>query len=168
VVNQRNGAESFRLMFRVKQFARVATDIHWTDRLLAIFRLGPLASDVVNVGLPKSKEPPKVVYALARQLWKQATGHDYDWNPQMSDRYNEALQRVDAITARMQEPAAVEASLADPRRLSQDMAQLDQDMILLAGESRRELAKAKWVAGVVVLLMLLALAWPWIATLMRP
>lgn len=167
VINQRNGARSFRLMFRVKRFARVATNIHWTDRLLATFRLGPLARGVVSVGLPTSKEQPAAVYALARLLWKQATGNDYDWNPLMSDRYNEALQRMGAVTARMQEPAVLETSLADPRRPSQDMAQLDRDMALIVGERRRELAKAKRVAGVLVLLMLLALAWPWIRTLLR-
>jgi hypothetical protein len=167
VVNQRNGAESFRLMFRVKQFARVATTIHWTDRLLAMFHFGALARGVVNVGLPNSKEQPKVVYALARLLWKQATGHDHDWNPLMSDQYNEALQRMDAITARMQKPDAVEASLADPERLSRDLAQLDQDRALIAGESRRELAKAKWVGGVLVVLTLLAFAWPWVGKLLR-
>lgn len=167
VVTQRNGGESFRLMFRVKHFARVATDIHWTDRLLAMFRLGALARGVVSVGLPTSREQPKAVYALARLLWKQATGNDYDWNPLMSDQYNEALQRMDAITARMREPAAVEAPLADPWRLSQDMAQLDRDAALIVGEHRRALAKAAWVVGVLVLLMLLGLAWPWIRALLR-
>lgn len=166
-VTHRNGAESFRLMFRVKQFARAATAIHWTDRLFAMFRLGALARGVVEVGLPKSKEPPKVVYALARLLWKQATGHDYDWNPLMSDQYNEALQRMDAITTRMQASGAVEASLADPERLSRDMAQLEQDVILITAERRRELAKAKWVTGVVVVLMLLAFAWPLVGKLLR-
>lgn len=168
VVTQRNGGESFRLMFRVKHFARVATDIHWTDRLLAAFRLGALARGVVSVGLPKSKEQPKAVYALARLLWKQATGNDYDWNPLMSEQYNEALQRMGTIQARMQEPSAVEASLADPRRLSQDMAQLNRDSALIVGEHRREVAKAKWVVGVLAVLMLLALAWPWIRMLLRP
>jgi hypothetical protein len=166
-VTQRNGVESFRLMFRVKQFARVAPAIHWTDRLFAMFRLGALARGVVSVGLPTSKEPPKVVYALARMLWKQATGHDYDWNPLMSDQYNEALQRMDAITARMQAAGAVEASLADPQRLSRDMAQLEQDVTLITGERRRELAKAKWVGGVLVVLTLLAFAWPWVGKLLR-
>ena len=167
VVTQRNGVESFRLMFRVKQFARVAPAIHWTDRLFAMFRLGALARGVVSVGLPGSKEPPKVVYALARLLWKQATGHDYDWNPLMSDQYNEALQRMDAITARMQAPGAVEVSLADPQRLSRDMAQLERDMALITGERGRELAKAKWVGGVLVVLTLLAFAWPWVGRLLR-
>lgn len=166
-VTHRNGAESFRLMFRVKQFARAATAIHWTDRLFAMFRLGALARGVVEVGLPKSKEPPKVVYALARLLWKQTTGHDYDWNPLMSDQYNEALQRMDAITTRMQASGAVEASRTDPQRLSRDMAQLEQDVILITGERRRELAKAKWVTGVVVVLMLLAFAWPLVGKLLR-
>jgi hypothetical protein len=85
----------------------------------------------------------------------------------MSDQYNEALQRMDAITARMQKPDAVEASLADPERLSRDLAQLDQDRALIAGESRRELAKAKWVGGVLVVLTLLAFAWPWVGKLLR-
>lgn len=167
-ITQRNGAQSFRLMFRVKRFARAAASIHWTDRLLATFRLGPLARGVVSVGLPASKDQPEAVYALARLLWKQATGNDYDWNPLMSERYNEAMQRMETIMARMEEPAGVEASLADPRRLSQDMAQLDRDAAVIAGERRREMVKAKWAVGVVVLLMLLGLAWPWIRMLLHP
>jgi hypothetical protein len=86
----------------------------------------------------------------------------------MSDPYNEAMQRMDAVTTRMRASGAVEASLADPERLTRDMAQLEQDMALITGERRRELAKAKWVTGVVVLLMLLAVAWPWIRRLLRP
>jgi hypothetical protein len=167
-VTQRNGVESFRLMFRVRQFARVAPAIHWTDRLFAMFRLGALARGVVSVNLPKSKEPPKVVYALARRLWRQATGHDYDWNPLMSDPYNEAMRRMDAVTTRMQAPGAVEASLTDPERLSRDMAQLERDMALITGERRRDLAKAQWVTGVVMVLMLLAVAWPWVGKLLHP
>ena len=166
-VTQRSGAQSFRLMFRVKNFARAATDIHWTDRLLAVLRLGALARGVVSVGLPASKESPEAVYALARLLWKQATGNDYDWNPLMSDQYNEALQRMDAFTARMQEPDAVEASLANPRRMSQDMAQLDRDMALMTGERKRQLAKFKRTVGFLALLMLLGAAWPWIKTVLH-
>lgn len=93
-VVQRHGGESFFLMLRVKQFARIAPRIHWTDRLLAMIGQGALAKGVVTVGLPGTHEPPATVYALARQWWKQATGNDYDWSPYRSDAYNEAVQRA--------------------------------------------------------------------------
>lgn len=161
-LTQRSGHQSFFLMFRVKQFARVAPRIHWTDRLLAVCHLGALGRGVMNVRLPTSKEAPQAVYVLARQLWKQATGNDYDWNPQMSEPYNEALKRTSAFTTRIQEPGAIEASLADPQQMSQDMAQIDRDMALIASERKRQLARFRWTARLFVLLALLVAAWPWL------
>ena len=116
-VTQRNGSESFFLMFRVQRFAPVAPRIHWTERLLAVFRLGALARGVVNVSLPSKKDPPAAVYALARQLWKQSTGNDYEWSPLQSDACNEAMKRAGALAARLDEPGAMEAALAHPEQM---------------------------------------------------
>lgn len=167
-ITQRSGSQSFTLLFRVERFARVAPRIHWTDRLLAMFRLGALAKGVVSVGLPMSKEKPEAVYAVARLLWKQATGNDYDWNPLVSGPYNEALKRASAFTARINEPGAVEASLANPQQMSQDMAQLDSDMALIASERKRQLAKFHWTVGLGVLLVLFVTTWPWLKRLLYP
>jgi|GEM_PF-6839798 len=159
-ITQRGGRQSWRLLFRVAHFARVAGAVHWTDRLMASFRLGPLARGVLNVGLPSSKEDPQAVYALARLLWKQATGNDYGWNPLASDTCNEALRRTGAHVARLNEPGAMKALLAHPQRALDEMEQASRDMALIAAEARRQSAKARWFTAVGVLLALLLAAWP--------
>jgi len=164
-VTQRNGSESFFLMFRVQRFARVAPRIHWTNRLLAVFHLGALARGVVNVSLPSKKDPPAAVYALARQLWKQSTGNDYEWSPLQSDAYNEAMKRAGALAARLDEPGAMEATLAHPEQMEQAMAQMSADMALIAAEHRRQANKQRWMLALFLPLIVLLMAWPWIMRL---
>lgn len=166
-VPQRNGEEIFSLMFRVQQFARVAPRIHWTDRLLAIFHLGALAKGVVTVALPSKKEPPAAVYALARQLWKQSTGNDYEWNPLQSDAYNDAMKRAGALAARLDEPDAMETALAHPEQMEQAMAQMNADMALITAEHRRRVKKQRWMLALFLPLPVLLMAWPWIMRLLK-
>lgn len=166
-ISQRGGTPSFSLMFRVKQFARVAPRIHWTDHLLAAFRLGALARGVVTVALPASMEKPEAVCAVARLLWKQATGNDYDWNPRMSEQFNEASKRIGTLAAHYQEPGAIEHSLANPHKALEEMEQANRDMTLIAGEQKRQLAKSRWMVGFIVLLLLGRMAWPWIGPLLH-
>jgi len=161
-VTGRGGAKNYWLKFRVKQFARVAPRIHWTDHLLAVCRLGALAKGVVSGGLPGSTPPPEAVRAAARQLWKQATGHDYEWNPLMSEEYNEAMKRIGEFSA-----TAGEAVLADPLQASRCMDRLDRDMQLLTHEQRRLQARQRRGAAVLVVVMLLLVAWPWVRALLR-
>lgn len=136
----RNGSESFTLLFRVPQFARVVRRVHWTDRLTGLFGLGPLVKGVVGIGLFSSKEPPAAVYALARLLWKQSTGNDYAWNPAMSDEYNDAMRRTEAWAASFEKPEASETAMADPEQLSISIAQMESDTALIAAESKRRLS----------------------------
>ncbi|MGY3041729.1 membrane protein implicated in regulation of membrane protease activity [Rhodanobacter sp. TND4EL1] len=166
-VAQRNGRESFFLMFRVKRFAHVAPRIHWTDRLLAVFHLGALAKGVVTVGLPSAKDPPGAIYAMARMLWKQSTRQDHDWQPQMSDEYNEAMRRAGELTARLEAPGAVEAALADSQRMAQAMSQMEMDMAVITAGHRRQLKKQRWVLAIFLALTVLVVAWPWIRRLLH-
>lgn len=166
-VAQRNGGQSFTLSFRVRQFARVAPQIHWTDRLLAVFRLGPLARGVVAVPLLSPREPPQAVHALARQLWKQSTGRDYDWNPHQSDAYNEAMERSAALTTQLAELCAADAPLADPQKVEHAVAAMEADVAVIASAHRRAAKKQRWTLGLTVLLVVAVLAWPWIKRLLQ-
>jgi len=80
---------------------------------------------VVGVQLNGSKENPKTIYAVARFLWKQATGLDYEWNPMMSDDFNETLKRMG------EQDRILKNDLADPEEelavLERALANLDQD-----------------------------------------
>jgi hypothetical protein len=167
-VTTRRGATTHLILFRVPCYAKVVSSVHWTDRLLAVFRLGPLACGRLAVILAGSKEPPQAVYALARHLWKQQTGNDYEWNPFASDAVNEALRRTGTYVAHMREPGAVEAALADLSGTVAASTQLTRDMALIAGERKRQLARAWWIAGAFVLIMLLRVAWPWLEKALHP
>jgi hypothetical protein len=46
--------------------------------------------------------------------------------------------------------------------MSQDMAQIDRDMALIASERKRQLARFRWTVRLFVLLALLVAAWPWL------
>ena len=166
-ISGRYGHETFALMFRVKQFARVAARIHWTDRLLAVFRIGPLVKGVVSVGLPFAKDPPQAVYAFARQLWKQSTGNDYEWNPLLSDDYNEAMKRVGAFTNRVQESVVDVTAPSEPRWISEGMTRMTSDTSLMAAEQKRQLKKLRWTMVIFPVLIVLFVAWPWIMRLLR-
>lgn len=163
----RGGREIHDLLFRVQHFARVVPRVHWTDRLLAIFRMGALAKGVVSVGLLSSEEPPAAIYALARKLWTRSTGNDFDWSPRQSEPYNDAMKRAQAFTAGLHEPGAMEAALADPEQMERAMAQMDRDMAMIAAARQRQLIKQRWTLALILLPAVLALAWPWIAPLLR-
>lgn len=156
-VTGRGGTKNYWIKFRVKQFARVAARVHWTDRLLGVFRLGALAKGVVSVGLPGTKPPPEAVYAAARQWWKQATRHDYEWNPLMSDEHNEALKRLAEFSQKMSEE-----SLTDPLQVSLHMDQISRDTQLFQREQKRLLSRSRYSLVIMMAVMLLLMAWPWV------
>lgn len=152
------GRRSYRLMLQVPRFAQVVRTVHWTDQLLAAIRLGPLARGTVVVPLASTRERPAVVYAVARALWKQSTGNDYEWNPLASNELNAALKRTGEYTARIRQPAAVHEAVADPRRALEDMERVRADMELIAHERKRQATRAKWITGVIVLVAAVRLA----------
>ncbi|WEN15057.1 hypothetical protein PY254_17800 [Rhodanobacter sp. AS-Z3] len=166
-VVSRNDQEIHALLFRVQDFARVVPRVHWTDRLLAVFHLGALAKGVVSVSLPSSGEPPAAIYALARKLWTDATGNDFDWSPGRSNSYNDAIKRAQTFTSHLQEPGAMEAALADPEQMERAMAQMDRDMAMITATRKNQLKKQRWMLALLLLSVLLVVAWPWLARLLR-
>ena len=124
------GTTTSILFFRVPRYQQIVSDIHWTERLFALFALGALRRGVVGVQLNGSKENPKTIYAVARFLWKQATGLDYEWNPMMSDDFNETLKRMG------EQDRILKNALADPEGelavLERALASLERDSKNLA------------------------------------
>lgn len=152
------GATTHTILFRVNNLARAAQRTYWTDRLLASFHRGPLFRNIVGSVLPRWRENPEVVYALARRLWKRATGSDYDWNPLMSDRFNAASQRLATVAAHLQEPGAIEPSTANLRQVERQMAQARDDIGLMRKELKRKRTRSNWIMGSLLLVALLAMA----------
>lgn len=82
------------LQFRIGSLPERIAEFSAFHRFLHLFRRGS-GRQKFHVVLKSSSEPPETVYRLARTLWTQATGRDYEWNPEMSDRFNEALRHAD-------------------------------------------------------------------------
>lgn len=81
------------LQFRISSLPNRIAEFSLFHRFLHLFRSGT-GRQQFHVVLKSSSEPPEAVYRLARALWTQATRRDHDWNPEMSDRYNEALRQA--------------------------------------------------------------------------
>jgi hypothetical protein len=157
-VTHRGATTSF-LFFRVARFRHIAADIHWSERVLALFGLGALRRGIVGVPLKGADENPETIYAVARFLWKQATGLDHQWNPMMSDDYNEAAQRVAEITSRLSDPDVLE----HPNQALAALEQGQKNFATMRAEAARLRARSSWAVGIVVILALLSLAWPWLS-----
>lgn len=152
------GTTTSILLFRVARYRHIVASIHWTERVLALFGLGAVARGIVGVRLPSSKENPETVYAVARFLWKQATGHDYNWNPMLSDEYNEAATRMAAIASRPLGPDVLE----QPDEALAELEQVRKDLAVMRTEGTRVTSRLNWVIGIAVILTVLSIAWPWL------
>lgn len=144
------------LFFRVMRYQHIVASIHWTERVMAAFGLGAVARGIVGAPLAIAKENPETVYAVARFLWKQATGHDYDWNSMLSDEYNGAAKRLAATGARPLDPDVIEHSDA----ILADLEQARKDLAVMRTEGARATSRLNWVIGIAITLMVLSIAWP--------
>lgn len=153
------GRTTHRLMLRVPRLVEVASQIHWTDRLLAVVHLGPLVRNVIAVPLAGGGEKPEVVDAVARFLWKQATGNDYPWSPLASDAVNEALRRTGELATRAATSASAGPAMADPRPRLAEMRQAERDAILIGEDLQRRARKLRWGTAVVIAVVLARFAW---------
>lgn len=151
------------LFIRVENYRRVVADIHWTERILAIFGLGALRRGIVAIRLNDSKEVPETIYAVARFLWKQSTARDYDWVPMQSDAFNESLKRLGEMASRHPSPDDLKRQLIEhPEEALAELEQFNKDTITLRTEHGRQMSRFKWAIGVGLALMLLIIAWPWL------
>jgi len=154
------------LLFRTDHYQRIVTDIHWTVRVLALIGLGAIRRGVVGVPLNDSKEKPETIYAVARFLWKQATGHDYEWNPMLSHTYNEAAKRMEDITVRRLDPEALKSQLSEhPEEALAELEQMSKDITTIRTERTRLISRFNWATGIAAILMLLSIFWPWLRRL---
>lgn len=80
----------YELLFLLDHPRKAALRSHWTQRLRHTIGMGGVRNGVLRVGLSRERAE---AHALARFLWEQATGFDYDWEPGVSPAYVEAAKR---------------------------------------------------------------------------
>lgn len=155
------GVTTSILLVRTELHKRPLPDLHWTERVLALLGLGALRRGIVGVQLRDRREKPQTVYAVARFLWKQATGLDHEWSPMHSDAYNEAARRVgNTATRRLDADALQRYRAKNPREALAELDQMSKDLDTMRSERKRFETRLNWTLAIVLILMLLIFAWP--------
>ena len=154
------GNTQYILHFRVEDYTKVVTNIHWTDRMVASLGLGAMGRSVVGVQLNDPKESPEVIYAVAKFLWKQATGCDYDWNPSLSDAYNESeKQLAKALSSQSTDPEILHDRLIqNPQAVLSELEKMNAHQTIVKNElskAARKLRTQVWVVTVGALVFFL-------------
>lgn len=106
----------------------------------------------LGVMLAGSSEDPEVVYRLARHLWKQSTGRDYPWFPDMTEEAAAAYRKDDETFARLREYMQ-RGPDADPREFKQLIAGLEQNLSAMREDSQRRGNRLQWLAVTVIIVM---------------
>lgn len=156
------GVKNYSLMFRVPEYAKVVASIHWVQQWLALFGLGALRRGLVSVSLKGGQDRPETIEAVARHLWKTATGRDYIWNPNMSEEANDAYRRMAKFGSKVSDKGQIENDvLANPELAIEDLQQLGRDMTLIKDEVSQKSRMANWLTIIAIAGIALLLAWPW-------
>ena len=78
---------------------------HWTRKgIFLAFSRPRFSQQEINVQLTYSRESPKVIEAVARFLWTQATGLSHDWSPMRSEEINQLNRKIREAEAKRELP----------------------------------------------------------------
>jgi hypothetical protein len=91
---------SHTLSFRIPALPERIVEFAFFHRIVHWIRRGS-GKEKFFVLLQRTDEPPELIYLLARRLWSQSTGRDYLWDPNVSDRCNEAIRQPGPETVRI-------------------------------------------------------------------
>ena len=143
------------LVLRIKSLAEHIPGFVPIQRLS--YWLAPKAGkERVAIVLKGTNEKPEVVYRLARLLWTKSTERDYDWNPNMSEEFNDALRKTKEAADRIQ--TEQETGLAPPRgpaELARVKKELESNSAMMEKEIRRKARTMKWVNVSIVVFVIL-------------
>jgi hypothetical protein len=157
------GATTITLNFKVENYAKAVASVHWTELLLDFFGLGAQKRKVIVVLLNGASEDPEVVVAIAKLLWQQNTGMNHEWNPMLSNEFNQAAKRAHEFMDRYKDPnASAEDILIDPAKVLKEVEQFHQDLDAVNSERRRTMSKINWLVAISILGIVSVLLWPFV------
>jgi hypothetical protein len=142
---------SHSLMFYVPDLQSLIHRFPWFMTLLYPWRTRK-GKRRLGVMLAGSSESPEVVYRLARHLWKQSTGRDYPWFPDMTEEAAAAYRKDDETFARLREHIQ-RGPEADPREFEQLVAGLEQNLSAMGEDSQRRRNRFQWLAVTVMIVI---------------
>lgn len=143
---------SHKLLFYVPTLPDWIGRFPWFMKLLYPLRTRQGKRRLAAV-LAHSSEDPEVVYRLARHLWKQNTGRDYPWFPDMKEEAAAAYRQSDEHFARLRDYSGTD--LTEVARLS---AALDQNAAVMRADLQQRASRLRWmgVAFIAVAIALIA------------
>lgn len=156
------GQKHYSLIFRVPDYAKAVPSIHWSQRWLALFGLGSLRRAQVAVSLRPGRERPETIEAVARHLWKTATGREHFWSPDFSADANDSFRRLATLREELAAPGSFERTLKDNSdQVVANMEQMSRDLLLINQEVKKKSRILNLTIGLSLAGMLLAIAWSW-------
>lgn len=162
-VIENRGVRNYSLVFRVPEYAKAVRSIHWSQHWLALFGLGALRRGQVGVPLRPGKERPETIEAVARHLWKSATGREHFWSPHFSAEANQSFRNLASLRKGMEVPGEIDRVLQEnPDQAVAKMEQMSRDLSVINREWKKKTRTINTVIGVAVAGMLAALLWPWV------
>ncbi len=153
IIHARN-TTNYALIFKVSNYSKIATNIHWTERMLGGLGLGAIGRGRLLFPLQGAEEKPETITAVAKFLWHQSTGNNDDWGHLHSAEYNEASKRLDLILEQSKNPDAFDKlSLNNPV----DLEQVKRDLDIVTSEGRLVVKKTNAILLVFLLIGLFCL-----------
>jgi len=130
-----------KLLFYVPTLPDWISRFPWFMKLLYPLRTRQGKRRLAAV-LANSSEDPEVVYRLARQLWKQSTGRDYPWFPDMKEEVAAAYRQSDEHFARLRDYAGTD--MAEVARLSNAV---EQSAAVMRADLQQRRSRLRWMGA---------------------
>lgn len=164
------GVTRYSLVFRVPSYAQVVQSIHWSRLWLSLFGLGPLRSGQFAVPLRPGKERPETIEAVARYLWRSATGREYFWSPFQSEAEIESFRNLAALKSAMPSPQDLDRAFREGpeqaiAQMESGMARLDQvnhHLAVIEKAQRKRFRMLSWALFFSLACVLAVFIWPWV------
>ena len=155
----RFGSRHYALFFRIKNSQSIL-EKRWMRRMLVYLGLVRAQDNYFNLSiiLNSKCETPETIETAAKLLWNKARGRQYDWNPWLSNAYNDAVRRISENSVNIEDGQENEL-LPDQ---TQQLKQYEEDLNIVKNELRRSVSQIKWSIGLSIFGILATLLWPFL------
>lgn len=152
------GFVSYLFHFRVENYWKIVKEMHWTEHVLGLIRLGANRRGYITVYLGGRNGQAEVAFAVARFLWKQVTGSDYLWTPLHSRKSNDRFRKIWYLDRKLEALERTSGNAtAEPEKILKELQQTEQAHSLLLNESKRESYRLIWISIIAMVVLFVGL-----------